>query len=310
MLEKLKPLLPGEDLLGLIGRSHVLGIGETIRHTSSLLGLRTARIEPGLFKSKDFLVLAEHLNCDLIELRQQHTCQEMMGYSLDSNARTQLFNEQVCKTIDRKCDIHSHPWRWCEDCAIEDLENYGITYYKRDHQVPGVYQCSSHGSNLISECLMCGYSAQSLKNQPIPPVDLSCPNCGEKYNTPDFELSINMKQIQECCLKMVYGDLDVKYEDIVKQAAGFMDNISCEYRALTDETIIQEFYRQLNSYYTIDELNNYCRAHIRKSGNFCTLLRGYKLYRIGDRYLPKHPLSYALLMVFIENYQAKAVNAA
>ena len=44
MFEKLKPLLPGEDLMGLIGRSHVLGIGETVRHTSSLVSVRQSTL--------------------------------------------------------------------------------------------------------------------------------------------------------------------------------------------------------------------------------------------------------------------------
>jgi hypothetical protein len=310
MFEKLKPLLPGEDLMGLIGRSHVLGIGKTVRHTSSLLGVRAARIEPGLFKSKDFLVLAKRLNVSISELRQRHTCQEMMGYCLDLNTRKQLFNEQVSETIDRNCDVHSHPWRWCKECVYQDLAEYGVPYYHRDHQVPGVFQCVKHRENLIYACASCGFSAHNLNSQPIPPVDLSCPICGDKYDTPSFELSTNMKLIQECCLKMVKGELNVNYEDIINLTLNYIDNISCDYRALTDATVIKEFYRELNSYYSIDELNHYCRAHIRKSGNFCTLLRGAKLYNIDAKYLPKHPLSYALLMVFLENHQVKSMNAA
>jgi hypothetical protein len=181
------------------------------------------------------------------------------------------------------------------------MEKYGITYYRRDHQVVGVYQCSKHNANLISHCSNCGFSATSLSLQPIPPIDLSCVSCGEKYQTPETLLTDKMKSIQKYCLSMVNGDFQQGYAEIVKCSNQYIYCLSEYYCGLSYEAVVSEFYRRLNGFYSIEELNEYCIAKVKKGGNYCSLLRGSRLYDTTARIKPKHPLAYAMLKVFLDD---------
>ncbi len=310
MLEKLKPLFPGEDLFGAIGRSHVLGIGKSLKESCLLLGIKAARLEPGIFDSSDFEVAAKQLGTSLNSLRGEHTCQEMMRYCMKENPLSVLYEQQKREGIERKCDVYTHPWRWCSHCAVEDMEKHGITYYRRDHQVVGVYQCAKHGTNLISHCSSCGFSASSLSHQPIPPIDSCCSSCGEVHQTPEILLTDKMKSIQKYCLSMVRGDYQHGYSVIAGCSSRYIDHLWEHNNELSYEAVVSEFYRRLNGFYSIEELNEYCVAKVKKSGNYCSLLRGTGLYDATAKIKPKHPLAYAMLLVFLDSQQEIQMCAA
>lgn len=310
MLEKFKPLLPGEDLFGAIGRSHVLGIGQSIKESCSLLGIKSARLQPGIFDSLDFEVAAKQLGVRFSSIRADHTCQEMMRYCMEEKSLQILFDEQKRACLDRKSDVYTQPWRWCRHCAREDMEKYGITYYRRDHQVVGAYQCVKHGNNLISQCSNCGFSATNLSLQPIPPIDSCCSSCGEEYQAVDTLLTDKMKDIQKYCLSMVNGDYQHGYSEVAERSRRYIDSLWEHYVELSHEAVVSEFYRRLNGFYSIEELNEYCVARVKKSGNYCSLLRGTGLYDAIAKVKPKHPLAYAMLLVFLDSQQQLQKSAA
>lgn len=41
-----------------------------------------------------------------------------------------------------------HIWRWCSACILRDIEEYGLAYWHRTHQLPGVVVCAHHGRPL------------------------------------------------------------------------------------------------------------------------------------------------------------------
>lgn len=41
-----------------------------------------------------------------------------------------------------------HVWRMCGDCITQDLETFGVAYWHRTHQLPGVAACLVHGKQL------------------------------------------------------------------------------------------------------------------------------------------------------------------
>jgi len=45
--------------------------------------------------------------------------------------------------------------RFCSSCAEEDRKETGFTYYRREHQLPGVSLCWKHGICLVSNCNHC-----------------------------------------------------------------------------------------------------------------------------------------------------------
>lgn len=42
-----------------------------------------------------------------------------------------------------------HVWRMCEDCIAQDLKTFGVAYWHRTHQLPGVAACLVHGQPLL-----------------------------------------------------------------------------------------------------------------------------------------------------------------
>lgn len=49
----------------------------------------------------------------------------------------------------------THP-RYCQKCADEDRNSLGFTYFRREHQLPGVALCWKHGAILAHGCTRCG----------------------------------------------------------------------------------------------------------------------------------------------------------
>lgn len=41
-----------------------------------------------------------------------------------------------------------HVWRMCRDCITQDLKTFGVAYWHRTHQLPGVAACLVHGQQL------------------------------------------------------------------------------------------------------------------------------------------------------------------
>lgn len=50
----------------------------------------------------------------------------------------------------------SHHPRYCPICAEEDRNNLGFTWFKREHQLPGVAVCWQHETVLAQGCCRCG----------------------------------------------------------------------------------------------------------------------------------------------------------
>jgi hypothetical protein len=45
-------------------------------------------------------------------------------------------------------NMQPHIWRWCSACISRDIEEYGLAYWHRTHQLPGVVICPLHGLSL------------------------------------------------------------------------------------------------------------------------------------------------------------------
>lgn len=44
---------------------------------------------------------------------------------------------------------YPHLWRWCNCCVEEDIEIYGMPYWHRNQQLPGVFICTRHKNSLM-----------------------------------------------------------------------------------------------------------------------------------------------------------------
>lgn len=76
-------------------------------------------------------------------------------------------------------------WRWCPDCAVEDFNVWGTTYWHTTHQLPGLIHCSKHRATvLVAHCDACGAAHHSLRTAPLPSPEGTCAHCGHTVIPP------------------------------------------------------------------------------------------------------------------------------
>lgn len=51
-------------------------------------------------------------------------------------------------TLASASNHEEHIWRWCTDCVKQDYKNFGFTYWRKKHQLPGVFVCRDHEISL------------------------------------------------------------------------------------------------------------------------------------------------------------------
>ena len=100
---------------------------------------------------------------------------------------------------------------------------------------------------------------------------------------------------------MASGDYQHGYSAIAECSSRYINSLWERHAELSYEAIVSEFYRRLNGFYSIEELDEYCIAKVKKSGNYCSLLRGTGLHIATALVKPKHPLAYAMLLVFFDS---------
>ena len=73
-----------------------------------------------------------------------------------------------------KCGASSKIPRYCPECVKEDILVSGVSYFRREHQLPGVVICAKHETPLAEGCQHCG--PYPIKGQPLVPGKCHCKN--------------------------------------------------------------------------------------------------------------------------------------
>lgn len=123
---------------------------------------------------------------------------------------SKLFNEgsnqQIIPHYQSKILAAKH-WRWCCDCALEDIEKHGTTYWHVSHQIPTMIHCNKHSKRLIHGC-KCGLISDSFKTLKLPPIDNNCPYCKNVFEDTAIEnqvvvwldaISCKLKETHSAC---------------------------------------------------------------------------------------------------------------
>ena len=296
MMNHLQALLPGEDLFGLIGRSFVMGIFKDFRHMRRELGLSHYKHLPGQLVSRDFKTIASLLETDLSALHSEHTCHAMLKSSVEAKSLT----ADRSVSLLRQGDLIEQPWRWCSECVADDMDTYGISYYRRDHQIPGVKRCSKHGCSLVAACHHCGFEAISLRKLPIPPVDGRCPICGEHFEADMSLLTPRMKHVERICMDMARDHLCIDQKHLAERVQHYMHVTQDDIDHDVVRKAVRRFYRDVTDFYDIDELQEYfVTGTERKSGIYCPALQGGQIYDAHSKGVPLHPVATALVWHFL-----------
>jgi hypothetical protein len=305
-MKNLQKLRPNEDLIGFIGRLHFLGVFASFEDTRKYLGLTTRILLPGQITYKDEYKLSKILGIDGRNLSESHSMRNLLNYCVtpQENLGLSIPKLDLKMKVATFCDskwVVKHPWRWCSHCNFEDSKKFGSGYYHRNHQLPGVFTCYKHCIPLNVGCGDCGSTIDSLKNSHVPPLDNRCVTCGsKKFNQVTF-FTPKMKQVQNYMLDMATGIDLSQFDLLAKEVRHYIgiDEDDVIYR--TGLMYIREFNRRLLSFFSDDELKQYFTSIDYNNGNRkCRALCNLRVYDSRPNHLPAHPISIALIKVYLD----------
>lgn len=299
-------LLPEEDLVGFIWRLYKLSPYPIVDDVFDYLGLNKQKVSAGDYQSVSELFLSKRFSAKVSDPLSKHGHWRIFDYCLTQNQQQERY-KNIEAGNSKKIPIHASSslndisWRWCNQCTEEDIDSFGISYFKRDHQVRGVFNCKKHNLRLLSGCKKCGWVPKTLRtfNHPM----RSCPNCECQFADQAPELSKNLVMVEKIAIAMANGSLKMNYEQIVSQ---FKRYIGIEYLNIDDtkyRVLVREFNKHLAMHFTFNELSSCFQGITPKdSQNRVRALRTNKFYRYFDNAsLPMSPVAMAFALAFLDS---------
>lgn len=152
---ELPKALPDESLFSRIIRHFTLSGMTTADYLLTTLGSHKVSIHPYLTAGLDkFSKLSQETPAELLN---QQTLAPLFTHFLPSHASTISLGLISTNTTDaiRACQLvcvrekESLSIKYCPTCAKADAENFGVSYWHRSHQIPGIESCSSHQVKLV-----------------------------------------------------------------------------------------------------------------------------------------------------------------
>lgn len=167
---------------------------------------------------------------------------------------TLSFNEIISSSVELRPPSsrvvgYTDNWRFCIECAIEDVEINATPHFHINHQIPGVTQCPKHNISLKTGCLSCGNEWLNLLKIIMPSSSGVCDKCQGDLSTINpyqdddthwlqttslqlFEggySDINLESVQKAYRKWIgigsrQGVLNLKERKIVRDAQKHLDN--------------------------------------------------------------------------------------
>ncbi|EMA6344107.1 TnsD family Tn7-like transposition protein [Bacillus cytotoxicus] len=180
--------------------------------------------------------------------------------------------------------LENQYFRYCPSCIVNDYERYGETYWRLNHQIPGVFICEKHETYLLNSSVVCKYTnsqyleAASIENCPI---TKECVNFSDKTKN-------HLKQIAQESFFLAneeyeFEDLYQIYRSLLMQK-GYIDN-----NGLINRYIL---YRDFLEFYG-EELLVLMNSTIEDSDR-CWLIKMIRTY-----YNSFHPIRHLLLVIFL-----------
>jgi hypothetical protein len=305
-MQNIDYLLPGEDLMGFIWRLYKLSPYPIVDDVFEYLGLNKQKVSAGDYQSVSEVFLSKRFSSKIEDPLYMHGHWRIFDYCLTQNQQQERY-KNIEAGNSKKIPIHASStlndisWRWCNQCTTEDTDAFGVSYFKRDHQVRGVFNCKKHNLRLLSGCTKCGWEPKTLRtfNHPVP----LCPNCGCQFVDQAPEFSKNLLMVEKIASAMANGSLKMNYKQIVNQ---FKHYIGIEYLTPEDSkyrVLVREFNKHLAMHFTFDELS-ICFQGItpKNSQNRARALRTNKFYRYVDNAtLPMSPVAMAFALAFLDS---------
>ncbi|WP_445946778.1 TnsD family Tn7-like transposition protein [Shewanella sp.] len=152
----LPPQLPDELLLGRLIRYLAISGDEVGAFCEKAFGSNRISLHPLLTAGIEHLSHAVGESPE--ELLHQQTLAPLFLFYLPEHAsklkKYLLANEGAKALRESQLPSYGHGGsvclKWCQLCAKQDIQSYGVTYWHRAHQIPGVIACYKHSILLKS----------------------------------------------------------------------------------------------------------------------------------------------------------------
>ena len=295
-------LLPGEHIAAFPGRFHRVSASGDFAKTCKYLGIASTDMRARCFIAKRQIAGDSRLS-GLFSIDSEHIasyCNFITPFLSDFyEAHSNSAECSVPKiTMLGERSIENDHWRWCSVCLEEDQDNFGISYYHYQHQIPGVFFCQKHNTRLISSCDRCQFSVRLIRQSYIPPQDNRCPSCTRYFTEDSTYYDETMHSIEQVISQLINFGTQFRLMD-------FTSHIAKSIGINPEQPISMQHNKQLNdwkkfiqSYLNLEVHNTYFRMSSQKIApiKVSPLLTDARLYKAKHSEKVLHPLVYIIAL--------------
>lgn len=304
----LHTLLPGEDILAAPARWHYLTGTGAMKHSYKEMGLSVDAQGPHRLFNPCTLNILNFIEKGINDKKiKEHSLINLELAYLTLTERKQWLDNGIKPKFTALASVHPKRWRWCPDCVVENECTFGMPYYHRDHQLPGVFHCTKHSLGLAEQCVECGWQVTHIRDQQVPPMNNICPCCGVWLSSYDGPFTDNMANIESAILKLMHHEPDIdllrQHQLKVRSQAGissYSQNTMAERKALSN------WRREFIAYYSPSEIKSWFNHFSESNGVLVpSMMRSSRITMCDSNATLIHPLVHLLAMQFVNSYQIK-----
>ncbi len=307
-MEVLLQLLPGEHIAAFPARFYYLGMLDRLKSCEYL------RVPKSIYEVKAQYLLCAH-QYKAISIHATENYQKIWNTHGFGNLIVTFLNRDEELLIKKnpsalhstcvhgQISIKEDAWRWCHKCTVEDRDEFGISYYHRDHQIPGVFHCAKHKSLLSSNCRHCGFTVLSTFITPCPPISNVCPKCQSQIH-PDTHYSDDvMEIIENKILEIVRNGSDYRLRDLTDHVRNFIGIETTTPITISEKKRLSGWKDFINSFLTSHARDTYFKKGKGKNGanQAEALLTKARIYNESSNSGIMHPLLHLIALKATEH---------
>lgn len=201
-------LLPGEHALSAIGRFLLYSSYRQVADSLANISDDSGALTPGAIWRPAYNHVYQQWG-DSLSLEEFAKCHTLLNYYAPfqaSDFKLQLDDAPKLMPPTARVIRYTTQWRYCPQCAEEDVANHGVLYFHIEHQLPATTRCSAHRCELRTACYGCGNDWQRLGKLLAPPLKPECGQCGAPIGTVEPYWDDDLAWLQASSVRLLNGD--------------------------------------------------------------------------------------------------------
>tara|TARA_R110001583_G_C5624799_1_gene406543 strand:- start:487 stop:1443 length:957 start_codon:yes stop_codon:yes gene_type:complete len=201
-------ILPGEHLLGALGRYHHLSsyrlMSKSLRGvTFDIKSLCPQAFNRTIFKDIHFSMT--NRDNDFLTFIKPNT---LINFYHPFAPEGLLSSKTPRAILPKAKDVFNRNknWQWCPKCISEDIDSFGVPYFHVEHQLPAMFHCYKHKVPLLIRCDDCIIYRNNIEIIGVPPQPDSCIKCFDNIDEKYAFLDEDMQWLNETSLKLLTSD--------------------------------------------------------------------------------------------------------